>query len=208
MWRPCVPQVCVRVLVWCSMLGYAICGREQNHGGVGESLFDSPPVLFFVPVGTSQLELMRTNMQALQLSYPALEFFFAHYDGVSGRRQYEAQEWYRRSVGNHSCAYSGSKPMFIYRELIAKAQLETDPWLQRFRYVWFADDNIDFSRTDVAALVRGFAQSGAELGQPAVQNSFWKHVTWPANHAPPCAFRYVPFVEVNFWSEVLLVLST
>ncbi len=67
----------------------------------------APPVLFFVPVGVSHLDLMRINVAALTKSYPRLEFFFAHYDGASGRSRYQEEEWYRRSVGSHSCAYPG-----------------------------------------------------------------------------------------------------
>jgi hypothetical protein len=111
-----------------------------------DSKDNSPPVLFFVPVGISSLQLMEVNVGALSKSYPRIEYFFAHYDGAAGRKAYSAHEWYRSSVGNHSCAYSGMKPQFIYKELVQGDKIRKDSWLKRFRYFWFADDNIDFSK--------------------------------------------------------------
>ena len=92
------------------------------------------PVLFFVPVGAGQIRLMQTNVVALKESYPFLEFFFAHYDGIKGRQAYQKERWYHESVGNHSCAYAGSKPQFIYNELVLGHQIKVDPWLRRFRF--------------------------------------------------------------------------
>ena len=99
---------------------------------------NSLPVLFFVPVGVSRIELMRDNVIALKKSYPMMYFFFAHYDGPEGRRAYASHQWYQQYVGNHSCAYSGLKAEFIFNELIAQEQLARDPFLQRFPFVWFA----------------------------------------------------------------------
>lgn len=161
----------------------------------------APLVLFFVPVGVKQLEFMRDNVAALKENYPPLEFFFAHYDGVNGRNVYEKEAWYREQIGSHSCAYEGTKPIFLYRELAAGLRLRTDPWLRRFRFIWVADDNIDFRGTDALVFIALFARSGAAIGQPAVKNSVWSHITWPNEHNmhAPCAFRYVPVVEVSFF---------
>lgn len=108
-----------------------------------QSLRDtSPPVLFFVPVGKQRLETMRDNVLALSISYPHLEYFFAHYDGTEGRDAYLKEEWYRKHVGEHSVAYPGSKPQFVFDVLTKDMRLVDDPWLRRFRFFWFADDNV------------------------------------------------------------------
>jgi hypothetical protein len=72
-------------------------------------------------------------------------------------------------VGAHWVAYSGFKPLFVHRELVAKSQLLVDPWLKRFAYVWVSDDNIDYHATDASAFVRLFRKSGAAIGQPVNQ---------------------------------------
>ena len=154
-------------------------------------------MLFFVPVGAPALPLMRDNVLALSSSYPRLEFFFAHYDGPVKQRLYEKEAWYREKVGKHACAYAGFKAEFIYKELVAGGRVRTDKWLSRFKYVWVADDNMDFTHTDVRAFVHRFGQSGAAVGQPLVERSFWSHLTWRHLSAQrDCAFRYVPLVEV------------
>ncbi len=158
----------------------------------------APPVLLFVAVGVAHLELMRDNVLALKQSYSLMEFFFCHYDGVEGWEAYASHEWYRRTVGNHSVSYAASKPQFVYTELVEGMRIRTNPWLKRFRYFWFADDNMNMTKTDALALVALFARSGAAIGQPAVERSIWKYITWPTETDPTtaCAFRYVPLVEV------------
>lgn len=153
---------------------------------------EDPPVLLFVPVGKQTLELMRDNVQALSNSYHALEFFFAHYDGPQGKAAYENEDWYRNKIRGHACEYHASKPTFIKDQIVNK--LHEDRWLKKFRYFWFADDNMDLKGTNVQSLVTYFARSGAAIGQPSVEHTWWTHLTWQPESG--CAYRYVPLVEV------------
>ncbi len=97
---------------------------------------ESTPLLLFVAVGTNSLNYMASNVLAMSKNYASISYFFAHYDGPSGKAEYEKHNWYNSHVGNHSCAYVATKPQFIHKELVLGLKLKRDPWLQLFEYFW------------------------------------------------------------------------
>jgi hypothetical protein len=137
-------------------------GRSKNQhpflNSTAVSTTKLPKVLFFVPVGASNIEIMKGNVLALKKSYPPMSFFFAHYDGLEGQRAFASQDWYKKMVVKW-CAYEGYKAEFIFKELVFQDRLLLGPLLRQYPFVWFAvmsvnamvaqqlpDNFIDFSR--------------------------------------------------------------
>lgn len=69
------------------------------------------------------------------------------------------------------------------------------PWLSQYRSVWFCDDDIMTSWTDIDLMFSLFAEFGLDLAQPSLTaNSFVSHGI--CRQLPQFVLRYTNFVEI------------
>jgi len=159
-------------------------------------------VLFFWAVGGEDrvINLVMQNIAHARQQLPQMDVYLAHYDAKQAVWVNKNAEWYRKNV-DFSSQSSGYK-FQLMKKLLSGGPFSPD--LDKYAWVWALDEDVDFTKTNLARLFELANKSEALLGLPAFTelDSFGKEqskLNYPMQMPQPgCSFRYAPVVEVIF----------
>lgn len=174
--------------------------------------FPSPKkILVFWAVGSNQgcvTQLVQMNSKHFRDFQSAsknvtFDIFLAHYDLNKAAWQSELGAWYDENV-KYSSETTGLK-FWLAKELLAAESSSLD--VRDYDWLWFLDEDGDFTKMDLGALIGDAEDSGALIVAPSI--TFSRPVImflgcekgegkcgFQAPH--DCRFRHVNFVEVSF----------